>query len=410
MQGGTFAPVDTLDLLVIRVSFADLGFDEAVHDSVYFVNELRHLREYFIGASGGIFGLGSELAAGVTELSFDAAYYGDEDLWEERVAEILIEVVAKNDGAIDFSRYDAFALIHAGAGQETDFSGNSSWQLWSGFIDPLEMAEALADTLGTPGIPTNDLAGADTFYIDNVMVLPEDASQDGLVFGSLGIYCYQVGMRLGMIPLYDTTPGGFPDSQGIGAFGLMGYGLYNASGFIPAFPCAFHRYLMGWIEPIRVAGSGRIRLTDASGASGEPPALARIDIGPAEYLLLENRLHDFDLDGRFDFGDRNGNGIPENEDTLLGAEFDFFLTATTNPYRYEEIDGRQVKITDTGSGLMVWHIDETIIRSRIAAGWYPNDVPRMSGVDLEEADGVQDLDKPGGSYAYGGWGDSYRAG
>jgi len=259
-------------------------------------------------------------------------------------------------------------------------------------------------------VPTGDLAGGETFYIDNVMVLPEDASQDGLVFGALGIYCYQVGMRLGMVPLYDTTPGGFPDSQGIGAFGLMGYGLYNASGFIPAFPCAFHRYLMGWIEPVRVTAEGRVDLPDVSGASGAPLSLARIDISPTEYLLLENRLHDFDQDGRFDFGDANGNGIPENGDTLLGAEFDFFLTATTNPYHYEEIDGRQVKITDTGSGLMIWHVDETVIRTRLGAGGYPNDEPRMSGVDLEEADGVQDLDKPGGQYAYGGWGDSYRAG
>jgi hypothetical protein len=133
-------------------------------------------------------------------------------------------------------------------------------------------------------------------------------------------------------------------------------------------------------------------------------------MGPTEYLLIENRLHDFDLDGRFDFGDLNGNGIPENVDTLLGAEFDFFLTATTNPYHYEEIDGRQVKITDTGSGLMIWHIDETVIRSLLAEGGYPNDVPRMRGVDLEEADGVQDLDRPGGPHAFGSWGDSYREG
>ena len=103
------------------------------------------------------------------------------------------------------------------------------------------MEAVLADTLGTPGVPTNDLVAGDTFYVDNVMVLPENASQDGLIFGSLGIYAYQIGMRLGMIPMYDTTPSGYPDSQGIGAFGLMGYGLYNASGFIPAFPYAFHR-------------------------------------------------------------------------------------------------------------------------------------------------------------------------
>jgi M6 family metalloprotease-like protein len=410
LAAGRFEALDTLEVLVIRVSFADLDFTSPPHDSLYFANELRHTWEYFRGASLGRFGLGWEIAAGVTTLSFNAAYYGKDDLWEERVSEILMEVVAKNDDEIDFSRFDAFALIHPGAGQETDFSGDSPWQLWSGFIDPEEMGAVLTDTLGTPGIPTNDLVEGETFYVDNVMVLPENASQDGLVFGSLGIYAYQVGMRLGMIPMYDTTPSGYPDSQGIGAFGLMGYGLYNASGFIPAFPCAFHRYLMGWVSPVDVDAACDVDVTDINSSLPADTSLVRIEISPTEYFLVSNRVHDRNMNGRFDFGDMNGDGIPENEDTLLGAEFDFFLTATTNPYHYEDIEGVQVRIVDTGSGIMIWHIDETIIRNQLAMGRYPNDNPGISGVDLEEADGVQDLDRPGGIYAFGSWGDSYRTG
>ena len=395
-QAGS-GPVDTLSMLVIRVEFSDLGFSET-YDSLYLANELRHLAEYYHGASAGRFGLGWEIAPGITELSFEAGYYGEDDIWEDRVAEMLIETVLDNDAGIDFSHFDAFALVHPGAGQETDFAGDSSWQLWSGFIDPVEMEETLADTLGTPGVPTGDLDGTDVFYVDNIMVLPEDASQDGMVFGSLGIYAYQIGSRLGMIPMYDTTPGGFPDSQGIGSFGLMGYGLYNASGFIPAFPCVFHRYLMGWVEPVTVTAGGRIRVRDINAFTEQDTAVVRVDIGQSEYFLLVGRMHDGDMDGRFDFTDLNGNGIPENEDTLLGAEFDYFLTSTTNPPG------------ETGSGLLVWHIDETIIRGRLAVGRYPNDEPGMSGVDLEEADGVQDLDRPGGSHAFGSWGDSFRSG
>jgi M6 family metalloprotease-like protein len=410
LSGALFEAPDTLDLLVVRVSYADLDFSSPPHDSLYFANEMRHTWEYYSGASNGAFGLGWEIAAGVTTLTFDAAYYGEDDLWEERVSEILMEVVARNDDVIDFSRYDAFALIHAGAGQETDFAGDSPWQLWSGFIDPSEMEEVLADTLGTPGVPTNDLVGGDTFYVDNVMVLPENASQDGMTFGSLGIYAYQVGMRLGMIPMYDTTPSGYPDSQGIGAFGLMGYGLYNASGFIPAFPCAFHRYLMGWAEPERVKTDGHVDIRDINAQTAADTSLVRIEISPTEYYLVTNRVHDENMNGRFDFGDVNGNGIPENEDTLFGAEFDFFITATTNPVSYEDIGGEQVKLVDTGSGIMIWHIDETIIRNRLGIGRYPNDDPGVSGVDLEEADGVQDLDRPGGAHAFGSWGDSYRDG
>ncbi len=410
LLAGSFDAPDTLRLLVIRVSYADMDFTSPPHDSLYFASELRHSWEYFRGASLGAFGLGWEIAAGVTMLSFEAAYYGDDDLWEERVSEMLMEAVAKNDDEIDFSQYDAFALLHPGAGQETDFAGNSSWQLWSGFIDPAEMEAVLADTLGTPGVPTNDLVEGDTFFVDNVMVLPETASQDGSVYGSLGIYAYQVGMRLGMIPMYDTTPSGFPDSQGIGAFGLMGYGLYNIFGFIPAFPCAFHRYLMGWTAPVEIEADGQVNIRDINTSAPADTSLVKIEISPTEYFLVCNRVHDENMNGRFDFGDVDDDFYPENEDTLLGAEFDFFLTMDTNPFHYEDIEGEQIRITDTGSGIMIWHIDETIIRNRLSIGRYPNDDPGVSGVDLEEADGVQDLDRPGGKHALGSWGDSYRGG
>ena len=49
-----------------------------------------------------------------------------------------------------------------------------------------------------------------------------------------------------------TVGSGSPDSQGIGQFGLMGYGLFTAGGLVPAEPCAFNRMLMGWATPYEV--------------------------------------------------------------------------------------------------------------------------------------------------------------
>ncbi len=409
VRDGIIPSVDSLKMLIVLVTFTDITFSGG-RDSLYFANELKHLVEYYDGASLGSFGLSWEIAPGVTALSREEGWYGEDDKWEERVALLLMEVVAANDETIDFSQYQAFAVIHAGSGQETDFNGDSDRQLWSGFMDPEEMEQALADTTGTPGVATNDGGGAETFFIDNLMVLPETATQDGYTFGSLGIYAYQVGLRLGMVPLYDTTPPGFPDSQGIGTFGLMGYGIYNAAGFIPAFPCAFNRYLMGWARPVVVGEEATIRLKNINNGSGGDTVMARVDINPSEYYLIVNRLHDDNLNGRFDFTDLNGDGIPDNEDPLGGAEFDFFLTSTTDPVSVVNIDGVDVKLTDTGGGLMIWHIDERIIASRLESGSYPNDESAFKGVDLEEADEVQDLDRPGGAYSFGGNGDSFRGG
>jgi M6 family metalloprotease-like protein len=394
--------VESLTVGVIRVSFQDLEFgtgtDGLPHDSLYFENELRHLREYFVGASVGRFSLETELQPGVVMMSRPEAYYGEDEVWEERVSEMLMEVVEAVDSFVDFTRFDAIALIHAGSGQETDFNGDSENQIWSGFIDPVEMAEILADTLGTPGVPTADSLGGEPFYVDNVIVWPEDATQDGQTFGSLGIFAYQIGLRIGMMPLFDTTPSGFPNSQGIGQFGLMGYGLYNAVGFVPAFPCAFQRYLMGWVEPLEIVGDAEVRLDDINLPGGPDTVLVKVSISPSEYYLVANRVHDTDFDGRFDFGDVDLDGIPDNTDTLLGAEFDYFLTSTTNPPGL------------TGSGILIWHVDESVILSAIEGGGYPNDDATLKGVDLEEADGIQDLDKPGGTYSFGSYFDSFRAG
>jgi M6 family metalloprotease-like protein len=406
LLGGTASPVESLDVVVFMVSFADVDFDDS-HDAVYLENELRHLKEYYLGASRNVFTLSATLYPVAVKLSGTEAYYGDDVLWKERMAELLIELVQKTDEYVDFSAYDAYAVIHAGAGQETDFNGDSEYQIASGFMDPSEMAEALADTIGTPGVPTNDLVNGDTLSIDNLMIWPEDASQDGYTIGSLGIYAYQVGLRLGMVPLYDTTPEEYADSQGIGNFDLMGYGIYNALGFVPAFPSAFNRLLMGWVQPIVVSADGDVRIADVNSTGVPDTALVKICINSSEYFLVENRVHDMDFNGEFDFLDLNGNGIPESEDTLRGAEFDFFLTSTTD-LRVSRAGKSDSVIT--GSGLMVYHVDEAAISRALDAGGYPNDCVYWKGVDIEEADHIQDLDSPSGSFAYGSFYDSFRKG
>jgi M6 family metalloprotease-like protein len=399
---GAAVSVDSLNVIVFLVSFADRDFNEN-HGAVYFENELKNLKDYYLGASRDIFHLKSTIYPDIVKLSGNEGYYGADDLWKERMAELLIELVQKTDAAVDFSRYDAYAIIHAGAGQETDNNNDSRYQISSGFVNPAEMAAALKDTLGTPGVPTNDLVNGDTLQIDNLLVWPEESSQDGKVLGSLGIYAYQVGLRLGMVPLFDSTPYGFPDSQGLGNFDLMSYGIYNALGFVPAFPSAFNRYLMGWVEPAVVKNDCAVRLADISSTGTIDTTLVKIPLNASEYFLVENRVHDTNFNGKFDYVDMNHDTLPSGTDTLRGAEFDFFLTATTNlrPAPDSVI---------TGSGLMIYHVDEAALWHALETGYYPNDDNLWKAVDVEEADHVQDLDAPVGEFAFGGFYDSFRKG
>ena len=415
LAGGAIECMDSLNLLVIRVSFQDSGFEMdsiqgVPHDSLYFKNELRHLKEYYHGASGGMFNLHYDLLDEIIQLSRPQEYYGEEEKWSSKMVEMLMETVDSTDSVVDYSGYDAFALIHSGAGRETDIFRDSPEQLWSGFIGPEKIEEIVADTLATPGIPTDDSLGGKPFYIDNVLILPEESSQDGYIFGSLGIYSYQLAKRLGLLPLYDSTPSGYPDSQGIGNFGLMSYGLYNALGFVPAFPSAFNRYLMGWVEAVTIDENCLVELKDINSASPGGTKMVRVNLSPSEYFLIVNRVHDTDFDGFFDFGDINGDGIPQNGDTLLGAEFDFYMTQETNPSTKVIRDTVEVNKYTTGSGIMVWHVDERVILDALTNDANMNNNAALKGVDLEEADGVQDLDRSGGSHAFGSYYDSYRNG
>jgi hypothetical protein len=202
LTAGATGSMDSLRILAIRVAFQDRDFlDETEtyppHDSIYFENELRHLREYYYGASLESFRLITDLHHEVILVSRTEGYYGSgEGGYDFLMSELMMEVVDSTDSTTDFSRYGSIAVIHAGAGKETDIFGDSPDQIWSGFIDPDEVREALSDTLGTPGIPTDDMTGGNPFFIDNFLILPESSSQDGMTFGSFGIYDFQLGKRL----------------------------------------------------------------------------------------------------------------------------------------------------------------------------------------------------------------------
>ena len=407
-------------------------FPYAAHDSVYFDHQMRDVAAYFRSASGGRFTWDFIVHPEVVNLPRGMAWYGDHPEFGEQKFALAAEVVAAADPAVDFSAYDTVVLIHAGAGEETDILSDSPEQIYSGYLSPDDFAAAVEDSLiETPYLETDDTGpGEEPVRLDHVLVLPEVEFQDafqgfGGYFGSLGVYCFEVGLRLGMLSLSDFTPEGRPDSQGIGEFGLMGYGLFVGAGFIPAHPCAFNKALMGWLDPYRVdPAAGAVHTLHPSEDPAQAMAAARVDIGGREYWLLEYRLQDPDGNRIFSFpGDLNGNNIPDFYDAdsvygdgtptsyfdpatdqrewLDGAEFDFFMSENAD---------REPGEKGAGSGLYVWHVDEGVVLDAIADGSYLfNSDAARKAVDLEEADGIQDLDSGTPSNVFlGGDDDSFR--
>lgn len=441
---GEKAP-DVLETIVLMCDFSDsllLGrFGEVpgdfpaprqseiyftAHDSLYFDHLLGDVALYFSAVSGGKFDFRYTIHPAVVNLPHPMSRYGNDPQDGEQPFALAAEVVAAVDAAVDFSLYDTVMLVHAGAGEETDILGDSPEQIFTTYLDPDDFTaaqqEGLLEFPYLPGSPE----GA---RITQVLILPETEFQDpiegyGGYFGSLGVYCFEVGLRLGMLSLSDFTPAGRPDSQGIGEFGLMGYGLFVGGGWIPPHPCAFNKMLMGWTEPqpIDPFALNACSLTPAE-ESASLSACVRVDISGQEYWLLEYRLQDTDGNRIFSFtGDRNGNNVPDFYDfdsptadgvppwgekfdaatdtleSLTGAEWDFFMS--------ENAGG----VKAGGSGVYIWHVDEGVIRSTFASVTNLfNADPARKSVDLEEADGIQDLDSSLPSeFMLGGNDDSFR--
>lgn len=399
----------------------------SAHDSVFYDHLLQDVADYYTAVSGGRFTFEYEVHDEVIRLTEPMAFYGNHPEEGEQPIVLTADAIAAVDDRVDFSSYDTILLIHAGAGEETDANNDSPEQIYSSYIGHDDLTAAVEDSvLAEPYFATDDHGPGDG--IRHVLILPECEYQDPGVsgsgyFGSLGVYCFELGLRLGMLSLFDFVGG---DSQGIGQLGLMGFGLWSAGGLVPPQPCAFNKQLMGWLEPYRVdPWLGDTWTLDPAADVAGPRAAARIDLSGAEYFLIEYRQQDPDGNNDFTFtGDLNGNTAPDffdasnpdgsglpigyfdpAEDTderYTGSEWDFFLTANA---------ARPAGVQAAGTGLSIWHIDEGVVRAVWDAerNLFNGDASRKS-VDLEEADGIQDLDtRQGGVYWLGADVDTWKA-
>lgn len=410
---------------------AQTGLYYAAHDELYFTHIFQDVADYFTDVSGGQFTFNFHVHPEVMNLPHPMGFYGNHPEEGEQSVRLAADVIAGlDDEDIDFSAYDTFVLVHAGAGEETDILGDSPEQIYSTYLDADDFQAAHEDgLLEAPYIASPDFPEGEG--INQVLILPECEFQDkvdgyGGRFGSLGVYCFEVGLRLGMLSLSDFTPSGFPDSQGIGEFGLMGYGLFVGLGYIPPHPCAYNKLLMGWLTPqeMDAMSGGSVQLTPSERTT-DPMAALRVNLTGQEFWLLEYRQQDPDGSRIYSFpGDLNFNGVPDfyndSNDTgyhmpageffdpehdererLLGGEWDFFMSENSARAPYDK---------GAGSGVYIWHIDEGVIWDTFGfAGNLFNADPDHKAVDLEEADGIQDLDsRQPSAYLLGGDDDSFR--
>ena len=91
----------------------------------------------------------------------------------------------------------------------------------------------------------------------------------------MGVVCHEFGHQLGLPDLCDTNGDEGGTSQGVGAWDVMGTGVWNFNGFCPAGLSAWSRIFLGVIGPQRVVTAQQISLSAPSGRSSPSRAPSR---------------------------------------------------------------------------------------------------------------------------------------
>ena len=422
------------NVLVYLVQFSDVSFvsepsypDSLVHNQAFFDRYMLQLGDYLYDASHQQYFLNYEFYPQVITLDNPMGYYGSDDNTRQRIAEFAQEIVQKSDDDINFNNWDTFIVFHAGAGQESDIYKQRPDLLWSTFLSRRNLQLGLdPDNDDYLGIP------ADGTYVTDFVIAPEHQWQDyfpqdgsQLPYGNLGVLASGFGYALGLPNLSDNISEN-GTSAGIGNWGIMGSGAWNANGYTPAQLSAWSRYYLGWETPVEITSNTyNIEIDYFLDKSPDSPQLYKINLSEKEYFLIENRAQNPDnstLNGVANFtfpllpegeqeyyplGEGQWELVPKfnfMKSRLKGCEWDFFLPGYSGG-GYMPRDG---------SGLLIWHIDEFIIEDNfnpeIGLSRVNGDA-NHKGVDLEEADGIQHLDSnPNTSiFGYGGPEDAFRA-
>ena len=375
--------------------------DPVPHDRAYFESQLVAVNNYYRSVSYGKFGLDLDQST-VFPQTDDGSYilpekmdyyhpYNQTDLHDQRVTELFRDAIetAYNNDEIDFSNYDHVVVFHAGIGQDFSlpFLDPTPEDIPSTFIDGDMLQEYVGGVLqfGTATINQGIILPETQnhlFYQESENIFLNTEEPCDYQYGLTGTFALMLGFAIGLPPLWDTNSG----QSGIGIFGLMDQGSNNGRGLIPSPPDAWSRKFAGWELPLILTPSIMINLPSRSEDN-----LVQIPINETEYFLIENRTNWY-----------QGNMYIDSTRYLIYKKterYPPFVEVLFDSVAIEKDENGVVTAIpdyDLGlpaSGLLIWHIDENKIFSGLD-NYLVNGDRANRGVDLEEADGAQDIGFP----------------
>lgn len=367
--------------------------DPLPHDRTYFESHLEFVKNYFREVSDNklnveYFVLPDTFSVSQTMRNYSPAPKSNDFQPLANFAQEVWSIANQLYPTFDFSEYDLFIIFHAGVGRDITLPGSlgNERDLPSVYLSENALKEIFGNNFD--GFPVNN----GNFKITNTAIMPETESRElSTLSGNIlfeitinGLLCATVGSHLGLPDLFDTETG----LSAIGRFGLMdGQSIFAYNGCFPPELSAWEKIYLGWGNPVELAPNNyNINLTTKFASTLSDTVILKVPINSSEYYLIENKQRDASADGstiKYKIGDN----------TFVKT----FLKDTTGfrSYDTDSLAGVVIDVDEfdwalPGSGILIWHIDENVISQKIASNKINTD-KNLRGVDVEEADGVQDI-------------------
>lgn len=412
-----FQSADTIKILAVLVNFQadndgatfgngkfgtiyskDYGtkiLDPLPHDKNYFESHLLFAKNYFTKVSKGKVHISYTVLTDTVTVSKTMRNYSPPSNSTDftPVADFSKEVWTRVDQlnpGLNFNNYNLFAIFHAGVGRDITLPGSlgNERDIPSLYFSQKSLQNIYGSSFD--GFPVSN----GSFKIKNSMVLPETESRELTSLGNTflfeitinGLIVASIASHLGLPDLFDTKTG----LSAIGRFGLMdGQAIFAYNGIFPPEPSAWEKIFLGWEQPTVVdplPGIFNISVTAKEIAASTDASIIKIPINSSEYFLIENRIRDANSDGA------------KITYLLNGQTFTKTFPKDTNGFRSFSVDSVDGVVTNVdeydwavpGNGLVIWHIDENVINAKLSENKINTD-KNNRGVDVEEADGIQDI-------------------
>lgn len=412
-------------------------YDRLPHDSLYFANQLEMVKSYFKKVSKGKLILTSTIypkngGDKGYEVNNPLPYYSPgykkkKETYDEYynrktlglvkfIKDAIISADTTNPANSPFAkitfnpsdstfrdelgRKTVFLIFHAGASYMTNGGDGRAKanDTPSDIIDAFVYKDFFKLYRDSIGLKTNGVTVKNnSLLIDEIMMCSETSNQDGMNWGIQGILVNQIARQLGIPDLFSTASG----ISAIGAFCIMDFAGYSAGkGFIPPYPSAWVRAFMGWDE-VAIASPGErsnysvksltsVLDRDSFSAQTNDTTILLVPINDHEYYLFENRQRNLTRNKnlfRYDTIDHIEciSEYPQN----VNIDANVIANASGNPSRViQKVNNNDVSIP--ASGVLIWHIDEHIIKGRLSNNFINAD-SLYRGISLVEADGINDL-------------------